>query len=245
MKKSLLTLIVTALMIQYPFFVKASVDIPRKIHFNALSKIADNTLKIKISTLNKEKKNTLEWFVSSGDRAILFTKLAGLEHAIKTYSPLKIKDVSDDYQGIQITITDTNGRNLVPITLYKGALRDERGNLFAIDPLRHFEYWLWSTGNSLNLNSVYKMLPIIDFKQCASLGHQIIETKPRQCLVHNGDIFLDVMEEPTQESLSITTFDACLVEGQAIIQTFPRRCIAAGGHVFTEPPRLKTTQHSD
>lgn len=216
-----------------------AVDVPRKIHFSSLEKIADYTLNIKIEAQGID--NTY-WQLSPSDIAVFYAKLKDLEKSIEAYSPLVIPKKDTFYEGLLLTVKDKEGRNLIPIHIYKGRIEDERGNLMAIDPMRYFEYWLWSTGAPENLNTVHTALPIIDFNQCISLGHRIVETAPRQCLLANGDIFLDVMEQPTQESLSITSFDECLVNGEALINTFPRRCIAAGGHVFTEPPRLKETK---
>lgn len=214
-----------------------AVDVPRKINFASLAKIADHTLNIEVRTAGLEE--NVEWVISPSDTAIFYAKLRSLKNAKVAYSPLNIEDPENGYSGLYITITDSNGRKLIPIHVYKERVSDERLNLITLDPLRDLEYWLWSTGAPENLTSVQKALPIIDFKQCAALGHRIVETTPRQCLLANGNIFLDVMERPTQESLKIKTFDDCLVDGQALINTFPRRCIAAGGHVFAEPPRLK------
>ena len=219
----------------------AANDIPRKIHFSTLDKLADNTLEITVSVEEGLGDNNMSWVMSSSQRAVFFAKFKALQKAKEAYSPLNIPDPESAYTGLSVTIKDTHGRNLIPIYIYKASVRDERGNLITLDPSRQFEYWLWSTGAPENLGLAGKILPIIDFNHCVDLGHRLVETTPRQCLLANGDIFLDILESPTQESLAIHSFDDCLAKGQALINTFPRRCIASGGHVFSEPARLRSS----
>ena len=215
-----------------------AVDIPRKFHLDKINIIADHTLDIRVTV--KSKDADISWNLSPSDRAIFYRKLPELRTAKEAYQPLDIPEPQKmDYHGLAVTIIDHTGKQLLPFTVHNSLVTDERSDLIVRDPHRMFEYWLWSTHMPVNAKHVHKALPIIDFKQCASLNLRIVDTSPRQCLVENTDIFLDVPDKPTQKSLEIDTFDECLVEGQALINAFPRRCIAAGGHVFSEPPRIK------
>lgn len=218
-------------------------DIPERItqfSFENLNIIADNTLKIEVKIIDTHVLEPYVWRMTPADIAVFYDKLKNIRNTKPIVSNLVITNPSKRYRGLEFTITNKYNENIEPFVLFDGKLLSFSGEELTKDHNRDLEYTVWGLNYSQkNQSMMWKFLPIIDFKTCIKLGNRLIETTPRQCLLTNGEIFLDVDEKPTQESLSIKTFDDCLMKGQAIINTFPRRCIAAGGHVYAEPPRIR------
>lgn len=218
-------------------------DIPENINvfsFKDLPVIADNTLKVEVKVVDTQAEKPFIWNMSPADIAVFYDKLKNIKSVQPILSDLNIPNPKSGYRGLEFTITNKYGESLEPFTIFNGQLLSFNGVELAKDPNRNFEYTIWGLNYSnKNQSLMWKMLPIINFDQCVKLGNRMVHTTPRQCLLSNGDIFLDIAEKPTQEALSIKDFDDCLVKGQAIINTFPRRCIAAGGHIYTEPPRVR------
>jgi hypothetical protein len=209
-----------------------------------VDKTAKETAKITVTTLFEgEGFPHYTWDVPQDQKAVLFTWLKDIARGDINRDPtLATEGKVKEYRGVEIQFLDYNGGKLETITLYNELVRNAFGDVLFRDFGRYFEYWVWSTTEVFELQAVAaKVLPIYSFDQCLRLGNPIIETFPRQCLLADGDIFLEVSEKPTMESLLIHKFDDCLEKGQALINTFPRRCVAAGGHVYTEPPRLFST----
>lgn len=209
-----------------------------------VDKTAEETARISLNVLFKgEGFPSYTWDVPQTQKAVLFTWLKDIARGDLEREPLlTVHGDVNEYRGLKIEFYDYKGGKLETITIYNETVRNAFGDMLFRDFGRAFEYWLWSTTNMFELQKVQaKVLPIYSFEQCLRLGNPIVETWPRQCLLANGDIFLEVNEKPTRESLLIDDFDGCLEKGQALINTFPRRCVAAGGHVYTEPPRLFTT----
>lgn len=220
----------------------AADSIPKNIEefsLGNLKVIADNTLKVTVQVDDENLPQPHIWDMIPSDIAILYTQLANVNQVKERFSDLMIENPSESYNGLLITITNKYGEELKPFRIFNGDITSGDKHI-ATDTNRDIEYTIWGLNDSpRNLELTWRMMPIISFNDCMKLGNQVVETTPRQCLLSNGDIFLDVNEEPTQEALSVKTFDDCLVKGQALINTFPRRCITAGGHVFAEPARVK------
>jgi hypothetical protein len=218
-----------------------------ELSLKQMSEISAQTMRVDVSailkmdeTTDNKNSNALTWQMSPTDWPVLFTRIVKADQEEAKYDDLKIPQPESPYNGFKIQIQNRFGENLAPVVLYNGLLKSEQGHAYAMDPDRGTEYWLWGTSNKVRaLDDGWKYMPVISFKQCIDMGNRLIETVPRQCLMTNGDIFLEIPEEPTQESIGIADFDDCLTFGQALINTFPRRCIAAGGHVYTEPPRVE------
>ncbi|MEC9292559.1 MAG: hypothetical protein VX730_09175 [Pseudomonadota bacterium] len=209
-----------------------------------VDKTAQETSKITIRVLFEgENFPSYTWDVPQPQKPILFTWLKDMARGDIDRDPvLAVHGKVKEYRGLEIEFFDYDGGKLETITLYNELVKNDFGDILFRDLGRYFEYWVWSTTDVFELQDVAaKVLPIYAFEQCLRLGNPIIETYPRQCLLADGDIFLEVNEKPTLEALLINNFDDCLEKGQALINTFPRRCVAAGGHVYTEPPRLFTT----
>ena len=242
MRPLILTFLCLMLMVQNSAEAK-NADIPSSVtqfSFENLAVIADNTLKVEITVMDTQALELFKWRLSPADMGVFYKKLAQLPNKATVESNLDIPNPESGYRGLEVAITNKYGEQIEPFTIYNGALKTFNGEKLMTDPNRDLEYTLWGLNYSpKNQRMMVKMLPIIDFDQCVKLGNKMVPTTPRQCLLKNGEIFLDVAEKPTQESITIRDFDECLVKGQAIINTFPRRCIAAGGHVFAEPPRVK------
>lgn len=218
-------------------------DIPQditKFSFKNLPVIADNTLTVDVKVIDIEDNENFVWRMTPSDIAIFYDKLKMMQQKQPEQVMLDIQNPESGYRGLEFTITNKYGEKIEPFTVYNGKLLTFAGDEIIKDHNRDFEYTIWGLNYTpKNQTLMWKMLPIIDFDECIKLGNRLVETTPRQCLLNNGDIFLDINEKPTQEALSIKNFDDCLVKGQAIINTFPRRCIAAGGHIYTEPPRVR------
>ncbi|MAI07424.1 MAG: hypothetical protein CMF61_00560 [Magnetococcales bacterium] len=218
-------------------------DIPENVNnfsFENLGVIADNTLTVDVKIIDIQDNDNYTWRMTPSDIAIFYDKLRLMKEKQPTPITLNIPNPESGYRGLEFTITNKYGETIQPFTAYNGQLLTFSGEEIIKDHNRDFEYTMWGLNyTSKNQTLMWKMLPIIDFDECIKLGNRLVETTPRQCLLNNGDIYLDINEKPTQEALSIKGFDDCLVKGQAIINTFPRRCIAAGGHIYTEPPRVR------
>lgn len=151
----------------------------------------------------------------------------------------QVKSPSVSYKGLKVEMQLVDGRKFDAITLYNGKVSGPKGNTVKDDPARGLEYWVFSTARvRRDLLLGPQVLPVLAFEQCRLLGMEIVATEPRQCLLPNKDILLQVDEKPTRASLKAKDFDSCLKYGQSLIASFPRRCIAAGGRVFSEPPRV-------
>tara|TARA_R110000868_G_scaffold218576_1_gene468961 strand:+ start:105990 stop:106718 length:729 start_codon:yes stop_codon:yes gene_type:complete len=218
-------------------------DIPQHIKsftLEDLRTIADNTLKISVTVNDTDSSTPFSWNMAPSDIAIFYKTVETLHDRNEIMSNVDITDPVSGYQGLTINIVNKYGENIEPFKVFKGVLSYLDGQKISLDINRHLEYLIWGMNKSRkNQDLAWKMLPITSFHDCVKLGYKMVETSPRQCLMTNGDIFLDVGESVTQEALSIQNFSDCLVKGQAIINTFPRRCIAAGGHVYTEPPIIR------
>lgn len=195
---------------------------------------------ITIHTLEGKHWENYKWQLTKTHIPVFLNRIQTIEQAQYEDWDLRITNPDQDYKGLEIQVEFKNGEKLDPFTVYDGTIKVD-GKVISEDPNRAFEYWLFSLNTQkANQEIAARVLPIFTFSQCAQIGNPIIHTSPRQCLMANQHIFLDVPEKPTQATLNVTNFDECLAKGEAIIDTFPRRCIMAGGHVFTEPPRIFT-----
>lgn len=221
----------------------ASADIPKhmkELTLENLRVVADNTLRIDVTVIDETAKKPYTWQMTPADVAIFYDLLENLQNKLVKETNLNISDPESTYAGLSIQITNKYGEKIEPIIVYKHHVTYAYGERISDDPNRDLEYTIWGMNYRFaNQDLMWKMLPIISFDDCVKLGNRLVSTSPRQCLLTNGDIFLEVGEKPSQKSLSIMNFEDCLTDGQAIINTFPRRCIASGGHVYTEAPKIR------
>lgn len=146
---------------------------------------------------------------------------------------------ADSYLGLSITLGLADGTQLPTLLISRGRIL-LHGHAWGPDHGRLLEYWLFSTARiRRDLLLASQVLPVPTFEQCRLLGNQIVETTPRQCILPNNDILLDLHEPLTKASLKVKSYKECLAHGAALIYTYPRRCMVAGGHVFTEPPTVE------
>ncbi len=151
----------------------------------------------------------------------------------------KLKRKDPSYKGIRVVLRTVWGRNFEPFTIFEGQVKAADGRLVVPDYGRRLEYWMFGASRVRRDQMMgAHMLHVLTFEQCRLLGQQIVETRPRQCLLPDNNLLLETQELPTLASARIRDFDGCLKKGKALIYTFPRRCIAAGGRVFTEPPKV-------
>ena len=182
------------------------------------------------------------WELSQTQMHVLLGKLQHLKNIEHPYDDVfnKLKEPSKRYGGLEVSFT-TGERDFALETLvfYAGSIKEKSGKVLFSDPGRLIEYWLWGTAKTrIQQQIALNVLSIFAFDQCVELGHVLIETDPRQCLMPNALVMLDLGEMPTFEALQIKNFEQCLISGTAIIDSFPRRCMAAGGKLFAEPPRM-------
>ena len=151
----------------------------------------------------------------------------------------KLKPVEPKYRGLRVVLRTVFGKHFEPFTVFQGKVMAANGSMMVPDYGRRLEYWMFGTSRVRRDQMVgANVLPVLTFEQCRLLGQQIVETKPRQCLLPNNNLLLETDELPTLQSAKIKDFEGCLKNGKALIYTFPRRCISAGGRVFTEPPKV-------
>lgn len=220
----------------------ASADVP--IWLEEAPNISETTVTVRIR--EDEKPN---WRLTAVETNVLIGKLQRLLSLTQQDEPpAKHPDDSvfsaapapdTTYTGLRIDAALYNGHQLPPLIVIGGQVRSLNNVVLLPDAGRQFELWTFGTAKTVRQSLLAtQVMPIFTFAQCKLLGNPIIETNPRQCLLPNNNILLEVPERASVESLNIQTFDDCLENGTALIDAFPRRCLAEGGRVFTEPPRL-------
>lgn len=189
-------------------------------------------------TLETGKKETT-WLVPQRKIPVIFSKLryapAGPHKYDEFFNTLPSPK---GYKGVVVKFANTTGGTTPPFRVFGGAIYSEDGTLLYNDSGRQLEYWLAGTAQTYaHQKDVLEVLPVFDFEQCINLGHVVVDTTPRQCLMPNEKVMLDMPESLTSYDFSVQNFDECLQKGIAIIQSFPRRCIGPTGLLFAEPPR--------
>jgi hypothetical protein len=183
-----------------------------------------------------------QWRLPSTLHNVLITRLLELpNHTSKPADDVWKKAPVPEplYRGVKISIRLTGHDTISDFYVFEGQVKNRHGKKITADPGRNLEYWLMGTARiKRDQLLAARVLPILSFEQCRLLSNQIVETTPRQCLLPDGNLLLETLEQPTTASLKAVDFDSCLMHGKALIQTFPRRCMAAGGRVFTEPPKV-------
>ena len=192
-------------------------------------------------------KNNPRWVLDSTEHAVLFGRLERLRadrdnprppHPDDEIFP-QIPPKDEKYQGLIVRMKTVGAEALIPLRFGRGRVMMLDGTSLVPDSGREIEFWLFGTTQNTRLRLLAtQVLPIFSYDQCILLGNLPVETVPRQCLMPNNNIMLEVPERPTTASLKAVDFETCLQYGQALIDVFPRRCMAAGGRVYTEAPRL-------
>jgi hypothetical protein len=178
------------------------------------------------------------WHMTLPQRYILAEKLMALDPfaTLDRTQFLPYKDTN--YQGVVVQAHTIDGDRFGNLRVFDGRITDDDGTLIRYDVDRALELWILGTTHRVEQKYVIaQTVPIVSFEQCKMLGNQIVETEPRQCLLTNGDILMEVKGHITEEVLSVNSFDECLQHGEKLIQAFPRKCVAAGGRVFMEQRR--------
>ena len=208
------------------------------------SHVRDITLQVHVSGHDKAAKadeKLMHWALSSVDRPIFIQKVADLEPALA--GTVSVPKSRTSYQNISVTITLDDGSVLPPIKIYANRVELPGKSVPLEDTKRDTEFWLFGTADTYKQRlRATELLDIMTFRECMLLGHTIVETDPRQCVLPNGTTFLEVeLSKPlTEKEIAIRDFEACLKGGYPLILTFPRKCVAPGGRVYVEPPRLDT-----
>lgn len=183
--------------------------------------------------------DNMRWKITPVQNVVFIGKaLNASTEAKPSKDGLMPRDPSKTYRGLRLHIKTKNRDTYKPIRIFKGKIYSN-GKKIAYDNERDLEYWLFGTAFIVKQQvKATEVLPIYKYSQCVTLGGQVVETLPRQCLMSNDDLFLDVPERPTQLDLEINDFESCLNKGRALIESFPRRCVASGGRIFTEEAQL-------
>lgn len=180
----------------------------------------------------------MRWDLSPLDVPVLTAKLAALnpDSCGKPAAPAK----GTNYSGLTIHITSTKDEPYQPIRVYGNSVTLNNATCALQDTDRNFEYWVFSTARTFDQRvKATEVLNIFSFGECLRLGHVIVETTPRQCVLPDGTTFVEDTEKLTAADRKITDFDKCFAAGRPIIETFPRKCMAPGGRLYLEPPRVK------
>ncbi|MBI1308607.1 MAG: hypothetical protein GC129_01935 [Proteobacteria bacterium] len=181
------------------------------------------------------------WLMSQTHMPVLFDKLMTLPQKPMPEDEIwpKLDAPTKSYRGLTVLMKRVDGKRFAPMKVFEGKVTNLQGEMVGPDFGRRLEYWLFGTARVRRDQMLgVSVLPVLSFEQCRLLGQKIVQTSPRQCLLPNNNLLLEVDEKPTLASARITSFDQCLQKGEALIYTFPRRCVAAGGRVFTEPPQV-------
>lgn len=189
-----------------------------------------------------QKEDNPQWIMSSTQLDVLLDTLLQFmpeKPVVEDAIWPKLKRPDPKYKGLRVVLRTVWGRHFEPFTVFEGNVTAASGRVMTSDYGRRLEYWMFGTSRIRRDQMVgATVLPVLTFEQCRLLGQQIVETRPRQCLLPDNNLLLETNEMPTLAAAKIKDFDGCLKNGKALIYTFPRRCLAAGGRVFTEPPRV-------
>jgi hypothetical protein len=151
----------------------------------------------------------------------------------------KLKRKNNSYRGLRVELKTVWGQTFETFIIFEGKVTTRAGAVMVPDYGRRMEYWMFGASRVRRDQMLgANLMHVLTFEQCRLLGQQIVETRPRQCLLPDNNLLLETQELPTMAAARIRDFDGCLKSGKALIYTFPRRCIAAGGRVFTEPPKV-------
>jgi hypothetical protein len=185
------------------------------------------------------------WGLTQTNLPVMVAKLlelGGKQPTANDTLSMKAKYNEPAYKGLELRITRVDGKVFETVHVYNGRIVTRSGRLVATDPGRLFEYWLWGTARiRREVVMGARIMPVLTFEQCRLMAQEVVDSLPRQCLLPDGDMLLDVKEPLTAASLRAKDFDGCLRHGVGIINTFPRRCVVPGGRVFVEPPRIIET----
>jgi hypothetical protein len=195
-----------------------------------------------VQVSSSEQVERISWPLDKVSLQVLLGKLQQLEATEHPYDAVfaEAPEMDPAYDGIKITFTMLpEAEQSVPnLWFHKGAIKTPDGLELYHDPGRVLEYWIFgSSDNRAAMLVSLKSLPVFTFEQCLALGHSIVETDPRQCVMPNEIVMLDLGLAPTVDPLTVNSFDDCLDTGLAIMNTFPRRCLTKGGKLVAEPPR--------
>ena len=210
----------------------------------ALQQIHDEGDRIYTTTIHVPlvEEGSTQWQLTTTEQAVLLGKLARLPESLNHPDDAIFREVNGkrgDYKGVSIAFAPYEGDAFPNLVVFNGAVVDDRGRVVRQDPGRELELWILGTAKVRKEQLLaLDLLPIFTFNQCVLLGNVVVHTTPRQCLLPNNDILLEVVDPVEPQALKIRNFDECLEDGKALIDVFPRRCLAAGGRVFTEPPRV-------
>jgi hypothetical protein len=201
--------------------------------------IAGATIEVSTSTVVEQ----LSWPLDRVALQVFLGKLQQLDHKIHAYDGVFKQAPEQDpaYDGIRIKFNMLPEAEVALPTLWfdAGMIRNAGTGLeMYVDPGRVLEYWVFgSSTNRASMLISLKSLPVFTFEQCMALGHNIVYTDPRQCVMPNEIVMLDLGLSPVVDPLTVNTFDECLDVGLALMSTFPRRCLTKGGKLVAEPPR--------
>lgn len=75
---------------------------------------------------------------------------------------------------------------------------------------------------------------VTNFASCVESGGIVREINPRECLSHEGDIFVEEKSgEDGKLTEEINSFEECAQAGNPVLESFPERCITEDGRSFT------------
>jgi hypothetical protein len=198
------------------------------------SQVAQVTVNIRIDDPNQQ---PMSWVLSPLDIPVLIRKLAEKKEVFGKVSTVPSES---GYAGITLNMLSPKGRSYGPVTIYQNAIEIDGRPRFLQDSNRDLEFWVFGTARSFDIRvRTIDLLEVYTFGECLTLGHTLVETQPRQCIIPDGTTFLETNVALTERDKKINSFDKCLEADQPIIETFPRKCVAPGGRVFVEPPRLR------
>ena len=221
-----LAVINTATAKEIPFDIKHFVDNIKNVHNIAIQIDQEND------------KQNMYWYLTLPQRYVIAEKLNSLDPhtTLDKTNLLPYKDKT--YREVVMHARTIDGDIYGSLRVFDGRITDIDDTLIRYDEDRNLEFWLLGTAQRVEQRYVIaQSVPVVSFEQCKTLGNQIMETSPRQCLLTTGDVLMEVKGGISEEALAVNSFDECLQHGQKLIKSFPRKCVAAGGRVFMEQRR--------
>ncbi len=210
---------------------------PKAVVLEELMKDNSQVAQVTVEVDLEEGHEAMSWVLTPLDVPVLISKL---DEKKEVFGKVSTVPSESGYKGVTLKMLSPTGRSYGPVTVYQNAITLDGKPRFLQDRDRDLEFWLFGTARSFaDRVRAIELLEVYTFADCLKLGHTLVETSPRQCIIPDGTTFLETNEALTEKDKKIDTFDKCLEADNPLINTFPRKCIAPGGRVYVEPPRLK------
>ena len=179
----------------------------------------------------------LSWRMNPVEYPVFIKKVHALKPALTGSVPVTPSGTA--YARTSVRLVDNEGQTYAPVNIYQNRVFVPGKEAPHEDNNLDLQTWVFGTAKRLDQREIIsELIRVYSYDQCKTLGHTLVDTSPRQCILPDGSTYIDIDERLTPEGRKITTFEKCLKGGFPIVDTFPRQCVAPGGRIYVEPPQL-------